>query len=204
MVITAGSTISHIISSENEQFFVERDATLTLVDVVSKKRMQSSVTVELQGEGASVNIFTLYIGNEAAEFVIDHQVRHSAPRTTSQMTARGVLNDKAVAKYHGCISIPHGIPQCVGNETIDTLLLSEKARVEAIPELLIANNDVKCSHAVTTTSINEEKKFFLASRGMSDEEAKELIIRAHVVPILDRISDEVVKGDIEMELLKLV
>lgn len=154
------------------------------------------VTITLAGERANANIYGLFLGTESEVFDLTVTVHHAVGDTTSNILLIGALGGKAAASVKGKIHIAPGARGSVAREDIRTLLLSRDATVRAIPELAIENNDVKCSHAVSTTHIDTEKKFYLESRGVPEDEARAMVIEGHVAPILDRIDDERIRETI--------
>jgi Fe-S cluster assembly protein SufD len=72
-------------------------------------------------------------------------------------------------------------------------LLSEAAHAESIPGLEINADDVRCSHAVTLSSVDEEQLFFLRSRGISEKEAQDLIVSGFLESAATRIRDQKLK-----------
>lgn len=174
-------------------FGVEAGAELTLIDLqigTGETQRTANITVELIGEGAKVNLLGLFIGKGSDDLKISHRVIHKAPRTISKLESRGLLTGSAFAHQTSSITIEPGQPGCSGDERADTILLSDKARVVAVPELEIGNNDVQCKHAVTTTRLNAEKLFYLTSRGLSEAEARKILIEAHLSPIMAQLSTE--------------
>ncbi len=160
------------------------------------------VTIELTGEGASANVCGLFIGKNEQEQSLSVTVRHLAPHTTSHIEIVGALKDKATASITGTIEIAPGAFRSEGREEIRTLLLSKRTHVRAIPELKIGNNDVKCSHAVSTTHIEEEKKFYLESRGMSEEEAVQTVLEGHFASIVGQIPNESLRKKVQQNILR--
>lgn len=152
-----------------------------------------ATTIELIGEGAQVDLLGLFAGRGNDTFKITHQVVHAAPRTTSRLVSKGILTGASFAHQISSIAILPNQAGCSGDERADTILLSDTARVIAVPELEIGNNDVQCKHAVTTTRLNKEKLFYLASRGLDEATSRELLVEAHLMPILEEISEEIKK-----------
>jgi len=173
----------------SRSFSVGKDGNIKLFDFNFESGKSSSV-IELVGAGARAETYGLFFGNEDHQFEIYNAVVHKASNTKSNMLVKGILGGNAFADYVGLVEVSKGAYGCEGYQKEDTLLLSSGARVNAVPNLVIANDDVKCSHGVTTTNLSEEKLFYLSSRGISDYESKRLVIQAHVVDILDRLGDE--------------
>ena len=70
------------------------------------------------------------------------------------------------------------------------LLLSDAAEADAIPELRIDNNDVKCSHAATIGELDEDELFYFASRGIGEETARQLIVEGFLTSITNELGIE--------------
>ena len=85
---------------------------------------------------------------------------------------------------------------CEGYQKDDTLLLSENARADVVPNLEIANNEVKCSHGATITQIDEEKLFYMMSRGLDEKNAKKTMIEGFFDPVFARFENESIKEEI--------
>lgn len=152
-----------------------------------------ATTIELVGEGAEVDLLGLFAGQGNDVFKISHKVIHAAPRTTSRLVSKGILTGSSFAHQISRIEILPGQSGCSGDERADTILLSDTARVIAVPELEIGNNDVQCKHAVTTTRLNAEKLFYLASRGLDEKTSRQLLVEAHLTPIFEKIPKELLR-----------
>jgi len=174
---------------------VEKNARVKYVDLqvgegANEKNVE--IVIELIGEGAHVDLLGLFAGQGNDSLRISHKVIHAAPRTASRLESKGILSGSSFAHQISRIEILPNQPGCSGDERSDTILLSDNARVIAVPELEIGNNDVQCKHAVTTTRLNKEKLFYLASRGLDENTSRQLLIEAHINSILDQIPEEIV------------
>lgn len=163
-----------------------------------------STTTMLIGGGARGETYGVFIGGKTDCATIVHTTRHLASHTSSRMKTKGVLDGEARVRYEGHICIPKGVFGCDGYEQADTLLLSSDAHITAIPNLEIANNDVRCSHGVTTTTLSEESLFYVMSRGVSLRQARELLIQAHLAGVLDEVAQEQKKAIISLVKKKLM
>jgi len=114
--------------------------------------------------GEEVNLTTISVYNK--------------PRQTGQVSIRAVVRENAFLKLKGIIKIKKGAVQADGFLRQKVLLVGENSRAEAIPELEIECDDVRASHAASVGRIDEEQLFYLMSRGLSREEAVELIVDA--------------------------
>jgi len=164
------------------------------------------ISVELGGKEAVVNYMTDLKGDESeghvksvylgfGERVIDlsHHMNHFGKRTNSDMIFKGALKDKSKKAFRGTLDFKNGSTHSEGNEEEFTILLSPKVKSYAIPLLLCREDDVIGNHAASNGQIDEEKLFYIMSRGMSESEAKKIIIESHIRPIIDLIPVESIK-----------
>jgi Fe-S cluster assembly protein SufD len=100
---------------------------------------------------------------------------HAAPHTTANTVIKAVVDDEAFAFISGTIIVKPAAQVTNSFLKENVLLLSEKARAEAIPNLEIEANDVKCSHAATVGKVDPEQLFYLQSRGLTPSQAKTAI-----------------------------
>lgn len=105
--------------------------------------------------------------------ILDIQVNvvHLAQNTKANISLKATVDDSARANVRGNIIVEE---TATGTESFleqRILLLSNKAKAEAVPNLEIKTNDVKCSHAATVGKIDEEQIFYLNSRGISKKQA---------------------------------
>jgi len=132
--------------------------------------------VELVGPGAEAVIsgaFNVEKSDTAEVTVIIH---HQAPHTRANTTLRGVARDSAQVKFVGRIIIDENCGDTNSFLTERILLLSDQAKAEAVPDLEIKSDDVKCSHAASISKIPDEHLFYLMSRGIPRRQAEELIV----------------------------
>lgn len=158
-------------------FDINRDGTDTTSDITTK----------LIGSGARAETYGIFYGDEENQFSISHITEHLAPNTHSIMETKGVLDGKSRANIKSLIKIYPSMTGCTGHERVDTLLLNKNAHIDAMPELEIGNNDVQCTHAITTTRLSPEKLFYLEGRGLDESESRKMLIEAHLNQILKKM-----------------
>ena len=132
--------------------------------------------VFLTGEGAEATIKGVFevSGTETAEVILI--IRHQAPNTLSKTLLKGVARDKGRVSFTGRIIVEEDCHNTNAFLTERILLLSDTATAEAIPELEILTDDIKCSHAASVSYIPESQLFYLMSRGIPRATAEELIV----------------------------
>jgi len=133
--------------------------------------------IELVGQGAEVEVSGAFLTKDSDNLDINITIHHKAKNTLANTTLRGVARDESKIRFFGRIIID---PDCGMSNSFLTervLLLSDKASAQAVPELEILTDDVKCSHAASISQIPEQQLFYLMSRGISKEQAENLIIQ---------------------------
>lgn len=139
--------------------------------------------VELVGEGAEAEVVGAFVGKNKDEINIDIVVLHKAMNTMANTHIRGVVRDRAQARVSGIIKIFPKAQKTNSFLTEKILILSPDARAEAVPNLEIEADEVKCSHAATVGKIDEEQLFYLMSRGLKRQEAEDIIVEGFLAPV---------------------
>lgn len=132
--------------------------------------------IELLDEGAEVEISGVFEASGSESKEVSVTIVHKAGHTRADTTLKGVARDKGFIKFVGRIIIDKGCPDTNSFLTEKILLLSDQARAEAVPDLEIESDDVKCSHAATISNLDEEQIFYLMSRGLSRPQAEEMLV----------------------------
>lgn len=120
---------------------------------------------------------------------VDHHtvIDHAQPYGTSHEFYRGILDDSGRGVFAGRIVVAPGALRTDAVQRTDNLLLSRQAEADARPELEIYADDVKCAHGATVGRIDESALFYLRSRGIDEERARNLLTWAFAAESLSRI-----------------
>lgn len=170
---------------------VLRDASITWFDMnMGGKITKHSIVSHLVEPGANAETYGVFLGASDQTYDLYTATEHMASHTTSDMFVRGVLDESSSAVYRGLVKVHAGAAGCRGYQQEDTLLLSDQATVSSVPDLEILNNDVKCSHGVTTTHIDDLKLFYARSRGMSRADAARQFVIGHVGAVVENLPTE--------------
>ena len=169
---------------------------------IGSKFTQHVTETTLEEEGAESKSWGVVFGDQNQCYDIKCDTIHSASKTTCDMLTRVVLNDKAKTIYRGLVKINPKAANCQGYQKDDTILLSDDAEADIVPNLEIMNNDVKCSHGATISQIDEEKLFYMMSRGIDKKAAKQAIVEGFFDPILVKIDNELLKEEILQSIAK--
>lgn len=151
---------------------------------------------DLKGYKSSKNLSSIYLGDKERNIDINYLINHYGKETKSSIETRGALLDKSNKIFKGTLDFKKGSSGSKGQEEEYAVILSPKVRNRSVPILLCTEDDVEGQHAASAGKIDENKLFYLMSRGLSEKEAKKLIIEAAFNPILNKIPLEDVKAEI--------
>jgi Fe-S cluster assembly scaffold protein SufB len=116
------------------------------------------------------------------------------------MQVRGALLGSSEKTFRGTLDFLEGAKGSVGRENEEVVLLSPTVRNRSVPIMLSHEDDVDGHHAVSIGKMDEEKLFYLMSRGLDLADAQRLVVEASFNPVLDRIPDEALKTEIDEHL----
>jgi Fe-S cluster assembly protein SufD len=140
----------------------------------------------LVGRGATGDLLAAYFGD--ADQTLDYRTfqDHEAPDTTSNLLFKGAVSDRSRSVYTGLIKVGKDARGTNAFQTNRNIKLSDDAWAESVPNLMIENNDVHCSHASAVGPIDEEQRFYLESRGVPSVTAERLIVAGFFAEVFDQ------------------
>ncbi len=150
----------------------------------------------LDGAASSLSLDAIYFGDRSRSVDINYVAEHAGRKTRSEIHISGALLDESRKNFRGTIDFLRGAKRAVGHESEFNLLFSPKVRSRTAPLILCAEEDVEGQHAASTGKIDENRMFYLMSRGLSELDAKKLLIEAQFRPVTDRIPDEKLKDEV--------
>ncbi len=171
----------------------EKDAVINWFDYcLGSKFSKVATTASLEGQGASSQNLGIFLGDETQAYDINNTTIHNSAFTKCDMLTKGVLKDKAKAIYRGLIKINPQAHNSQGYQKEDTLLIGEDAEADAVPILEIHNDNVKCKHGTTIGQLDQEKLFYMTSRGLDEETAKAKIIEGFFELMMSKLPEDFV------------
>lgn len=141
-----------------------------------KLKKPGEYLIELIVPGAEAEVSGIFLTQNTETSETKVIIHHKAPNTLANTVLKGAARDSSKISFTGRIIID---PECGNSNSFLTeriLLLSDNAKAEAIPDLEILTDDVKCSHAASISRIPESQLFYLMSRGIPQAEAEDLIV----------------------------
>ena len=173
---------------------VGRDATYETFCLSAGGRVsRTEAFVRLEGLGAYCGLNGAYLMKGREHCDNTTVIEHTVPHTKCREVFKGVLDDESCGVFQGKIIVHKNAQKADGHQLSKVLLLSDKAEMDAKPELEIYADDVKCSHGATAGQLDTAALFYLRSRGIPDALARNLLIQSFMAEALDEISDENVR-----------
>ena len=176
--------------------FVElgRASTFTSQAVTLGGRItRNEITAELAGEGAECTLNGLYLADGEALVDTHTTIDHAKPHCPSHEVYKGILAGRSRAVFNGKIIVRPDAQKTNAKQTNKALLLTDDAQINTKPQLEIFADDVKCTHGAAIGQLDEDAMFYLRARGISEIDARSLLIHAFAGEVLDGINVPVVR-----------
>lgn len=155
--------------------------------------VRNDLSVLLEGEGSNCILNGLYVVC-GSQHVDNHtKIDHSKPHTTSRELYKGVLNGHSRAVFNGSIIVRPDAQKISSVQSNKNLLLSEHGLVNTKPEFKIYANDVQCKHGATIGQLSSEALFYLRSRGIAPQEARQMLVYAFISEMVELMGLESLK-----------
>ncbi len=207
VVLNNGATLEHYkIQREglkgyhvgNLQVRQQRDSRLESHSISLGGRLaRSDIDVALSETGAEVLLNGLYMADKRQHVDNHTRIDHISPHTTSVESYRGVINGHGRGVFNGKVVVHKDAQKTSADQSNANLLLSDDAEVDTKPELEIYADDVQCSHGATTGQLDENMLFYLRSRAISEEVARNLLTFAFADHVIARMRLKPVRDQLE-------
>jgi Fe-S cluster assembly protein SufD len=166
---------------------VGRDASFRSLEAHLGSRLaKTRLDCSLEGPGAESHLNGAYLAGAGQHMDLRTVQRHLSPKATSRALYKGAVQDSGRTIYQGLIQVSPGAAGTDAYLSNKNLILNDGARADSIPSLRIDNNDVRCTHGSTTGRVNPEELFYLASRGLSPAEARNMLVLGYFEELLGR------------------
>ncbi len=200
VILAPGARLDYYNIEESSQrtvrhgsFFVrqQRDAILNAGTItLTCGTTRNDFNIDLTGEGAEARLSGMVIGSGSQHVDNCVELRHLAPRCTSNQLFKYVLDGRSEGAFGGRILVTPDARFTDAAQTDRNLLASADARMHAKPQLEIYNDDVKCSHGATTGQLDSEALFYMRTRGIPEAEARNMLMQAFMADVIDAVEME--------------
>ncbi len=174
-----------------------------LIDLNGKIRIYNSYLESIGYQ--SKNLFNnIYIGKKDSIIDMNYYFKIAGKNSYNNLKVEGMLDDNSKKNFRGTLDFIEDSKNSIGLEYENTLLLSDEAVSRSLPMMLCHEEEVTGNHAESTGKINEDKLFYLMSRGISEEEARKLIIKSNFTNIINEIDDDDTKEEVTKLIDKII
>lgn len=158
--------------------------------------VRNDINTVHEGENIETHYYGLYMIN-GKQHVDNHTfVDHAKPNCMSNELYKGILDDNARGVFNGKIIVRQDAQKTNAYQQNKTILLSKTTTIDTKPQLEIFADDVKCSHGATVGHLDDISEFYICSRGVPQELAKSMLIRAFASDVIETIKIEPLKEQI--------
>ena len=155
---------------------------------------RDEIIADLNGTNAFVSLNNIQHLSQKCFHEIKWEINHNEENTRSSQFVKSALHDDSVAAFQGKIFVDSKAQKTDGYQLSRALLLSDRSKFLAKPELEIYADDVKCSHGSSSGSIDQESIFYLRSRGINEQQAKRLMIEGFLAEVINKVKNEDVRN----------
>ncbi|WP_254273725.1 Fe-S cluster assembly protein SufD [Haloarcula marina] len=164
---------------------------------IGSRLTKSSVETRLLGDSSESQIVGAFFGHDDQHFDIAARVWHEAEHTVADLVTRGVLDDAARSVYEGVQDVGREAWDTSSYQRENTLMLSDESEADASPKLIINNHDTEASHSATVGQVDAEDMFYMTSRGVNPERAKNMLVEGFFVPVLEEVEVDELREDLD-------
>lgn len=150
--------------------------------------------LDLVGPRAHGAISGAYLLRDRQQATLATTIHHAAPDGTSRQLFKGMVDDRGHGVFQGKVKVARAGQRTDAHQLSKAMLLSERARVDAKPELEIYADDVKCSHGATVGDLDQAALFYLMARGIDPATARAMLIEAFASDALEQVADPAIRA----------
>lgn len=169
----------------------EENATMEWIDgnIGSKLTMKYPAVI-LKGEGARGMTLSIALAGKGQHQDAGSKMIHLAPNTSSTIVSKSISKDGGNVTYRGIVHFGRKADGAKANIECDTLIMDNKSKSDTIPYNEILNDNISLEHEAKVSKVSEEQLFYLMSRGISEQEATEMIVMGFIEPFTKELPME--------------
>jgi len=159
--------------------------------------IRNNEKVTFRGDHANANVNGIAFTDKKQHVDNFILVEHNTPNCQSNQIYKSILDDESTGAFSGRIHVARNAQQTIAFQRNNNVLLSDKAKMQTKPQLIIDADDVKCSHGATVGQIDEEALFFLRARGIGEKNARMMLMNAFTREVVQKITIESLRNRLD-------
>ncbi|MFA6588555.1 MAG: Fe-S cluster assembly protein SufB [Patescibacteria group bacterium] len=168
--------------------FVYEDGIMEWVDGnLGSKTTMKYPSIYLLGTGAKGSVLSIALAGAGQHQDVGTKIIHGAPNTSSSVVSKSISKESGRTSYRGLIKIPKNVKNCTASVVCDALLLNKNSRTDTYPKMEVYEADSGVTHEATVGQIGADQLFYLKSRGISENEARNIIVQGFIEPIVKEL-----------------
>ena len=186
-----GDSAYHVATT---QVFQQRNSNLARVSIdAGAKLSRHDTRIELAERGAELSLTGLYVCDNQKHADNHTSVEHTVGDTASKQVFKGILGEQSHGVFVGGVRVQAGAIGAEAHQVNKNLLLARSATIDSQPRLEIFTDEVKATHGAAVGQLDDQALFYLQSRGLGEEAAKQLLVRGFTEDVLSQISDDAIR-----------
>lgn len=192
---TEAKDVLHI----SNEFFVQDEGSNFLINTITTGGIltRNGLDVIVEGENCHTEMNGAYLGTENQHIDNHTIIDQLYSNCISSELYKGVMDDKSSGVFNGKVIVRQDAQKIAAYQSNKNILLSKGANVYSKPELEIYADDVRCSHGSTIGELDEEAVYYLRSRGISEANARQLLVAAFIGDVLEKVENEALRTYID-------
>ena len=184
-----------------KKFTVGQNEKKTFIIYLAENNSQTGeVDIIINGSGSEVKILGMILGSERQVLRLYTLQDHQKEQSVSDLLIKSVLFGSAKFYYEGLIRIGKSAQKSNAYQKNDNILMSKGTWADSRPKLEILANDVRCTHGATVGRLDDEKMYYLSTRGLSGKESAALLLSGFFYDAALRIDDLKIRGQLISDL----
>ncbi len=160
------------------------------VAMINGGNVKVNLNAEIIGEGSTLRAPGIILPGEGQSFKYTSTIDHKAGHSNTFQKVRTVADGNGQADFFGIVKVERDAQKTETAQVNNNILLTENARIESKPQLIIYADDVKCSHGSTTGMLDKDQIFYMRSRGISEKTAQALLLQAFLAEVINEIDTD--------------
>ena len=159
--------------------------------------LRNHIEVDIDGKGCETQVYGLYLMDKKQHVENYLKINHNMAHCVSDTRFKGIIDDEASAVFNGHVYVAPGAQKTDAQQNNANIILTSTAKIDTKPFLEIYADDVKCSHGTSTGQLDQEAMFYMRQRGISQANARMLLMYAFAADISAHIKIDSLRDTIE-------
>jgi Fe-S cluster assembly protein SufD len=161
------------------------------------QKLNRTIKVEFLGEESQAKLYGFTRASGTQTSSTETQLIHHVPNTNASQLFKSIVSDQSISEFQGLVYVKSEAQKTDSNQYSQGLILSDQARVITRPQLEIFADDVKCSHGASIGQLDAEQLLYIQSRGLSEHQAKTLLLKGFYEEIIDLVPDDALRNELK-------